>query len=65
MNPDEKIVLNKYINGAILDERDRHWVERLRSVGLMHTGCYFDEGGYCHETAKTTAFGRRMMRFYD
>lgn len=47
-------LLKKYLRGQVIDEKDRFYLDRLASTGLMHYGFSIKQ---MKTTAKTTTLG--------
>jgi hypothetical protein len=57
---EDKRVLEKYKNGAIVDKEDRPTIERLQMVGLMKE--YGLSLSKMKETTKTTPLGLKLFK---
>lgn len=54
----EERLSKKYVLGDIIDPEDEHTIDKMESVGMMHTGLSFE---LMSRTARTTSFGVRVF----
>jgi hypothetical protein len=62
---EEYEVLQKYFNGAVVEEKDRPFLEKLRQVGLIKLGMKIVEKDgklIVQETAKLSPLGQTIFK---